>query len=453
MNSKTSQLLNSRILAAILTAGICTSCVSDDSTPQAPAAPTPVPATQAPAAKAAPAAPAASAAPKAQAEKPAKVEDFPADVRKVLRDLVEKDALAALKDSGIPASEAIVVRPFLDDRNGYVRNLLKIAVTDSGHTCVEASDDQWETIMKEIGWNQGFADILDPKTMTVLGKLLPTRILLYGTLRVSESAKGRAEAELMLHACDLETRRHIWGKTLRGPGNPGPGPVPPTYKAFIKEADCGASDLSVFLSARPADKASELLAEELLSVARENIGGRGFQITKTQNIADTSILLDVTQAAFDRTGESVVMDGSVRVIATVPARRDFYLAETTIDRMRGERQLGDRAATLSVRDVIKPKLVSWLGENVTVEKTGMEASRLVYDISRLSNKETAKFISDYCHSIGSIPGVCACRLLEQSEDEAVFYVSFLPKTIPEGVINAGRVRFPGLFATIDPAAK
>ena len=449
MNSRTSQLLNVRILAAILTAGICTSCVSDDSTTPAPAAPKPVPAAQKPTAPAP-----APAAPAAQAGKPAKVEDFPADVRKLLRELIEKDALAALKESGIPANEAIVVRPFLDDRNGYVRNLLKIAVTDSGHTCVEASDDQWETIMKEIGWNQGFADILEPRTMTVLGKLLPTRILVYGTLRVSESAKGRAEAELTLHACDLETRRHIWGKTLRAPNGDRGGDLGKlAYKAFIKESDCGASDLSVFLAARPADKASELLAEELLSVARENVGGRGFQITKTQDIADTSILLDVTQAAFDRTGESVVMDGSVRVIATVPARRDFYLAETSIDRVRGQRQLGDRDATLSVRDAIKPKLVSWLGENVTVEKTGMEACRLVYDISRLSHKETAKFISDYCHSIGSIPGVCACRLQEQSDDEASFYVSFLPKTIPEGVINAGRVRFPALFATVDPAAR
>ena len=344
----------------------------------------------------------------------------------------------------------MVIRPFLDDRNGYVRDLLKIAVTDSGRTCVEASDDKWEDIMKEIGWNHGFADILEPTTMTVLRRLLPTRILLYGKLCVSESAKGRSEVELTLHACDLETRRHIWGKTLIPGRNP---PPPPLNEAYIKESECGTSDITVFLAAKPADKASELLADELLSVARENVGGRGFQIAKAQNVADVFVALEVTQSAFDRTGESVVMDGSVRVIATVPVLRGHLLAETRIDRVRGERQLGDRDATLSVRDAIQPKLVSWLGENVTVEKTGMEASRIVYDVSRLNQQETAKFISDFCRSVGSITGVCACRLVKQSDDEATFYVSFLPKSIPEGVINAGRVRFPNLFATIDPKAR
>ena len=163
-----------------------------------------------------------------------------------------------------------------------------------------------------------------------------------------------------------------------------------------------------------------------------------------------AVRLVASQSAFDHTGESVVMEGGVRVEATVPARKDYFLAETRFDRIRAERQLGDRAATLALRDLIAPKLVSWLGENVTVEKTGLEAVRLVYDVSRLDRDGTAKFVSDFCRTLAKMDGVCTCRLLSETDDEAVFGVSYLPKAIPEGVINAGRVRFPQLFATVEP---
>ena len=448
--------MNTRTLASLLFVGLCASCQSAQTVP-APVSPATVPsaaAKPAPAAKPAtkPAAkPAAGAeAAKTESDRPAAPAEFPADVRTLLRDLVEKDVTAALRESPIPATEAVVVRPFASDAEGYLRDLLKTAVSDSGRVCVEASDDMWEGIMKEIGWNQGFADILDARTMTVLGRLLPSRILLYGKLRVDRTAKGRPSVELSLHACDLETRRHLWGKTLSRPVKPSHGPVepPPATVRFKTEAS-GAADLSVFLAAVPSDPASGALADELLSVARENIGARGFRIADKASDADVSVKLMVSQSAFDRTGESVVMEGAVRVLATVPARKDFYLAETRFDRERGERSLGDRDATLSVRDRVAPKLSSWLGENVTVEKTGLEAVRLVYDVSGLDEDATAKFISGFCGLVGGMNGVSACRLLSQTDDEAAFYVSFLPKVIPEGVINAGRVAHPELFDAVE----
>lgn len=399
---------------------------------------------------------AASAVAPTNAPSPA---EFPRDVRDAIRSVVSGEVRQSLASAAIPAGRAVVVAPIAGDRDGEVRGQLKNALTAAGLVCVEASDDMWEAVMKELGFNEGFKDMLDPRSMTRLGELLPSEVMLYGRVRASRrpphgrrraAAPGAPDVELSLHAADLRTRRHVWGGDFASPAAPVPGPGPqpgqdgPDCPLFL-ESGAAPADLSVYISARPQDETSADLAQEMLSVAREAVGAQGFKVAFEPDKGDVAIQLTVRKSVFDRTGEYAVMEGSVRAIAVVPARKGYYLGETRIDRERGERVLGDEGAMLSVRDAIAPKLVSWIGGNVTVEKTGIAAVVLPCDVSMLDENAAAKFIRDFCAEAAKIDGVARCALASQTPDRADFYFAYQPDKLPEGPANAVRARHPEFF--------
>lgn len=475
---------------------------------------------------------------------------FSNGLRETIRALTTGEVLAELEAAkakgSLPSGYAIVIAPIYGDRDNFVRNRLKNALTDAGLVCVEGSDDMWTPIMKELGFDWGFRDILDESHMASIyeRKLLPSEILFYGSILVSPGQAGGKrvasvppQVELALHADDLRTRRHIWGHDFVGSLPPPPPPsrttlvlhvsVPPpmppereqnvvqsvqravgprkvevqktentvTFNVAVElssesqeanqivqvlnaelqkiglagywiefrgqpppppppvflTAQTAPADLAVFVSARPQDGESEDLALELLSIAREAVGGQGFQVAFEADKADVAVQLSVRKTVFDRTGEYAVMEGSVRAIATSPARKGYYLGETRIDRERGERVLGDHGAMLSVRDGIEPKLVSWLGQNVTVEKTGIAAVTIPCDISMLEDENAvAKFAHDFCAEAVKIDGVARCALVSQTEDDATFYFAYITDKLPEGPVNALRARHPELFPVQEP---
>lgn len=482
---------------------------------------------------------------------PREASGFSDTLRETIRSLTEGEVRAALEDAKakgfLPGDHAIVITPIFGDRDNFVRNRLKNALTGAGLVCVEASNDMWTNILTEIEFNWNFRDMLDESHMASIyeRRLLPSEVLLYGGILISHGQPGTKRApgvppkvELALHADDLRTRRHIWGRDFVGaPPLPPPPPskmglvlnvtVPPPMPqdreqqivnimrssvgsrtvqvqktentvAFNVDLDLSPgsqeanqiiqslnvelqkiglagywlefrrpdsderhpvflpaqtapADLAVFVSARPQDGESEDLALELLSIARETVGGQGFQVAFEADKADVAVQLSVRKTVFDRTGEYAVMEGSVRAIATSPARKGYYLGETRIDRERGERVLGDHGAMLSVRDGIEPKLVSWLGQNVTVEKTGIAAVTIPCDISMLEDENAvAKFVHDFCAEAVKIDGVARCALVSQTEDDATFYFAYITDKLPEGPVNALRARHPELFPVQEP---
>ena len=101
---------------------------------------------------------------------------------------------------------------------------------------------------------------------------------------------------------------------------------------------------------------------------------------------------------------------------------------------------------LAVSDLVSPKLVSWLGQTVTVEKTGLAAVRIPCDISMLEDENAvAKFVSDFCRETARIDGIARCVLDGQTPETATFYVSYIRDRVPEGPLNAIRARHPELF--------
>ena len=370
--------------------------------------------------------------------------------RKVLQALAA-DVSAALRESAVPADAPVAILPLGGDRGDYALSLLKNAVTDAGRVCVEGRDDpMFVSICDEIGWSvlkERYGE-LDPSAMTAFGKLKSVRVLLYGRLDVFKNAKGRLEAvEINLHASEIETRKHVWGKTFRRDRK---SRDHDGDEVRAVPASPLPSDLFVYVSARPDDEDSSDLALELLSVSRERFGGNGFRLVLEPDEADVSVQLKVGKTVFDRTGNYAVMEGSVRALAVVPARKGFYLGETRIDRERGERRLGDRDAMLSVRDAIAPKLVSWIGENVTVAKVGLEAVRIACDVSEMDEDEVAAFAARFVAAAEPLDGVARCRVVSQTPDEVAFEAAYQPDKFPEGFLNALRVKNPGLLPERGP---
>lgn len=128
-----------------------------------------------------------------------------------------KDAATDLAKSGVTAGKTLTVLPFAGDQGAYVEGALKNELTAAKLAVVEGSDSpQWNTILKEIGWNERKADMMDPKTLVTFGKLQGTQFLLYGSVRDFGDDGRKAYVELELHVISIETKRHVWGKTSVG---------------------------------------------------------------------------------------------------------------------------------------------------------------------------------------------------------------------------------------------
>lgn len=139
---------------------------------------------------------------------------FPEDVRQALQSAVA-DAQKALAAAGLPAQEPISLLPFAGDRDGYVKGLLKSAITAAGLTYVEGREDPfWEEVLKEAAWDGRKADMLDPNTLTTFGRLKSSRILIYGSVRDFSSDGQKVFVEMELHASSLLTKQRLWGATF-----------------------------------------------------------------------------------------------------------------------------------------------------------------------------------------------------------------------------------------------
>ena len=135
---------------------------------------------------------------------------FPDATRQALR-AAAADVQASLAAADLPAGETISLLPLGGDNEGYLEGLLKNAVTSAGLPYVEGKQDPfWDEVMREVEWDERKADMLDPHTLTVFGKLKSTQLLLYGNV-IIESSQDRVYVEIQLHLSSIATKQHLWG--------------------------------------------------------------------------------------------------------------------------------------------------------------------------------------------------------------------------------------------------
>ena len=140
---------------------------------------------------------------------------FPEDVRQALRGMVEDKVQSSLSTGGIPKGKTLSLLPMYGDDGGYIKGLLKEAITRSGLKYVEGkSDPFWSQVLQEVEWDERKADMLDPATLVTFGKLKATQLLMYGFVREATVSGRRVFVEIELHVSSIETKEHLWGDVL-----------------------------------------------------------------------------------------------------------------------------------------------------------------------------------------------------------------------------------------------
>ena len=137
-------------------------------------------------------------------------QSFTAAERKAIAEAMS-DVSAALRIAPIPTAASVSVLPLAGDKGETAASGLKVAATDAGKTYVEGKEDpMWAEVLKEMAFDERNGGLLDEKTLVKIGSLKATDVLLYGTVRAASAGAG-ASVELVLHATDVKTKKHLWG--------------------------------------------------------------------------------------------------------------------------------------------------------------------------------------------------------------------------------------------------
>lgn len=387
--------------------------------------------------------------------------------------------MAEAKTNGrIPVGPGIVIAPIYGDSGNEVRNFLKNAVTDAGLVCVEASDDMWTAIMKELGFNEAFKDLIDETTMTVINRHFASKILLYGRVRVepARDKKGRpapANVELSLHADDLQTRQHVWGRDFVPPPLPEPPPpkpdvivIPPDQSGSVVPADVWlsagsaelvAAPLSVRVSATGPDASSRALASGLDGILREKLAAAGYAVLpgeKTGDKEDVKIDLKAVATPFDRELDYVRFDGKATISASLPGDRNRLLGGSDVSR-RGVRAMGEEKAIDNLRDAFDADLDAWIGSSLAPDRLRLSAETFVAVVTGKDDRTLYANIASLREGLAKLPGVADARQISvenaASDGSGAFRrvtwrVVFRPDQIPDGLYTALVAKNPDLFA-------
>ena len=206
-----------------------------------------------------------------------------------LRVVVQKAmavATDALKAAPIPADQPVAVLPVDADVDGWFEGQVKNALTSAGKTCVTGKDDpMWEEILKELEWSTRKADIFDPATLTVFGKLKTARILMTAAVPFSAETPRYTFAELELHAVSLETKQHLWGTTI------------PMRKYKDEEKIVGISQIPVEVRRVALDKLRAAAVNSLKKLGKPGLGVSVLPLAGDQDAYVTGVMRDSVSAA------------------------------------------------------------------------------------------------------------------------------------------------------------
>lgn len=191
-------------------------------------------------------------------------------VEVALRDVVNAAQADLTSEVKIPNDEPVAILPLEGDKGGQVIGLVKTALTKAGKTCVEGKEDpMWESILKEIEWDERKADILDAGTLDRFGKLKSAKYLVYGSIRRLAVSQRYALVELELHASCIATKKHVWGGTFTrrhfGPGEDPEGQVQIPTEVRVALVDGIRAKVSASLKA--SERLSQVKKVAMLPIA------------------------------------------------------------------------------------------------------------------------------------------------------------------------------------------
>lgn len=228
------------------------------------------------------------------------------------------------------------------------------------------------------------------------------------------------------------------------------------------DAPCPAraveDSLRVSVVAQPSNQTGELLAANVKSAASQNISRRGFRLVEGGS-PDVAVTFGVSQEEFNRAGNFIVYDGRVDARVVVSANENRVIDEKTFS-VRGERDLGEAAATAKLSAAIMPQIDAWVAGAVTAEKLAVDAVTVTVEYRHAKASQKAILVGDFVNAAKGTPGVRDCQLVAEtwrpgwwgSTFDATYRIVYDASAFPGGPLNTIAVRNPGLKLSVLPAA-
>lgn len=327
----------------------------------------------------------------------------------------------------------VAILPIHGDEDGFVSELLKIAMTDAGVACVQLEGDPvWEPIGKQLVWNERSSDILDPETVRLISErtMKSATVLLTGSVRKTTSRTGRVGATLTLHATDVATTVHAWGGVFKSgaavPGNgSGRGPV-------VSETTC---PLNVGVAVE-AEEGAGNVGELLGTYARGRLADLGYRAASGKD-DDLTLELKVSCRVYDQTLNWWMHEGEVTAALKLRGGDAHLLGETSIA-AQGARGRGEIQSQRNLSDELAAQLLGWMGRVLASGNIAFSAIRLDFALANpIVEAEDYKAIDEIQKGLAGLPGVRSAEVVAQDNDrgQVSLKVVYDNKLLPTGPWN------------------
>jgi hypothetical protein len=341
---------------------------------------------------------------------------FPAEAREAL--------------AGIPvgAETPVALLPIHGDADGWLEGQLKIALTDAGKNCVEGrKDPMWRVILDELAWERKKEGFLDPESIAALGKLQAAKVLVSGAVRQTAVSDRRWRGEVELHATDLETKRHLWGRWFTYPKQTSrPQPV----------ATEARSPLNVGLDVRTL-KGAQKVPDELETWLTGRLADLGYRLG-TGKDDDLTLTLELESEMYDRTGEYETHRGEAKATLEVRGAEGRVLGTQAFD-AKGVPGEGPSAGARNLAYALEEQLGAWLKRSLDPSAIGFESTRLDFTLAGPTEKGADyQALAGLQKAIEGMTGVRHVRLLAQDTEAGTvsYRVTYEAAAFPGGLLNA-----------------
>ena len=227
------------------------------------------------------------------------------------------------------------------------------------------------------------------------------------------------------------------------------------------DAPCPARSVEDSLSVAvvtQAAKGGEALAAGVKSAACKNISGKGFRLVDGNQPADVAVGFGVSQTEYNRAGDFIVYDGAVNARISVPSDDNRIIDEKTFS-ARGERALGEAAATGRLCEAIIPQIESWVNEAVTAKKLAVDAVSVAVEYRHVKASKKVVLVDDFIKAAKGTPGVRDCQLIGETwlpggwgaTYTATYRIIYDAVALPNGPLNTIAIKNPGLKLSVLPA--
>lgn len=356
-------------------------------------------------------------------------EEMQAKFRTALLEEFGEDARTALAEAPIPADIPTAILPIHGDDDGWLAGPLKIALTDAGKNCVEGRDDpMWGVIMNELTWEKRKEPYLDAETCEAFGRLQAAKVLISGTVSLIALDERRWRGVVELHATELATKRHLWGKVFVYPkpkANSTPLPVET------------ASPLNVGVTmkiVKPVEGA-ERVADEVETWIQGRLADLGYRL-ETGKADDLTLSLDVEAIQYDVTGEWETWTGELKAKLATKGAEAHLLGAASFP-AKGKAGVGPNGAR-NLGYEMEVQLGEWLKRTLDPYALGFSAARVSFTMAGLETGKDYVALETLRQLIEELPGVRSVELASQdiAAGTVSYRVVYETKALPGGVLNA-----------------